>query len=238
MNKRILWSVALSTLSALVFSACGSSDTAGSAAPTAVQTTSATTTPTEITPTETTPAETTPAETTAIATAAAETTAAESTAAAAGSTVERLADDSPTCNSIRKVKELNDKAGALTEQFTSEILKAKNAVDPAAVQKSFDEYIKTFREQSNEVIPQLTDAYKVLATEQPQFATQLDNLSEVTVVLVKKLGDLEGVDLDKIDLQTVFAEAIPQDRITAAGMASLEIDKFSMAACDLPFANR
>jgi hypothetical protein len=136
------------------------------------------------------------------------------------------------------VKELNDRAGALTEQFTSEILKAKNAVDPAAVQKSFDEYIKTFREQSSEVIPQLTDAYKVLATEQPQFATQLDNLSEVTVVLVKKLGDLEGVDLDKIDLQTVFAEAIPQDRITAAGLASLEIDKFSMAACDLPFANR
>jgi hypothetical protein len=159
-------------------------------------------------------------------------------ATAAAVAGQRLADDSPTCTAIRKVKDLNDAAGALTAEFSAQIFSASNASDSEAVQKAFDKYIAAFREKSKVVIPQLTAAYDVLITEQPQFSEQLTNLKEVTVVAVDKMGELEGADLDSVDMEKFFTDAVPKEKLVAAGNASLEIDKFSMTACELPFANR
>jgi hypothetical protein len=169
-------------------------------------------------------------DTTSVATGAA-----SAAAAVAG---QRLADDSPTCTAIRKVKDLNDAAGALTSEFSAQIFSASNASDSEAVQKAFNEYIAAFREKSKVVIPQLTAAYDVLINEQPQFSEQLTNLKEVTVVAVDKMGELEGADLDTVDMEKFFTDAVPKENLVAAGNASLEIDKFSMTACELPFANR
>jgi hypothetical protein len=47
--------------------------------------------------------------------------------------------------------------------------------------------------------------------------------------------NLEFDELDK--LEEKLTEVVPQERITAAGLASLKIDTFSKAACGIPFAN-
>lgn len=149
----------------------------------------------------------------------------------------RFPDDSPTCVAVAKVRNLNDQAGALTSKFQEKILAtmSDDSPDKGAIDKGFDEFVKEFNAKTVPVQSELLDAYAVLSKEQPQFADDLTNLSEVTVAVLGALGTLQAGGLD--NFEELLLNAAPQDNIIAAGQASLKIDAFTKAACDLPFAN-
>ncbi len=170
--------------------------------------------------------------------AAAETQAATETEASAdteGAAVESLAADSVTCTAFAKVKELNDRSGELTSEFTSQMIAGAGEGDASKVEEAWEGFRVKFAADSKEVLPELKAAYATLAVEQPQYAEDFKNLDEVTVKLLEVFATLSYKDLDK--LEEKMSEAIPNEKTIAAGMSSLTIDKFSKAACGIAFAN-
>jgi hypothetical protein len=178
---------------------------------------------------ETAAPETEVAETEAVTTDAAETVAAE-TEAAVGS----LAADSPTCTAFAKVKELNDRSGALTAEFQTQIVSGAGE-SPEKAAEAWKTFQTKFAADSEVVLPQLKEAYATLAKEQPQYAKDFANLDEVTGDLLKFFTTISYDELDK--LESKLAEAVSTEKTIAAGQSSLKIDKFSKSACGIAFAN-
>lgn len=149
--------------------------------------------------------------------------------------IDSLAADSATCTAFAKVKELNDRSGELTSEFTSQMLAGAGEGDSSKVEQAWEGFRVKFAADSKKVLPELKAAYATLATEQPQYAEDFKNLDEVTVKLLDVFATLSFDDLDK--LEEKMTAAIPSDKTIAAGMSSLKIDKFSKAACGIAFAN-
>lgn len=174
-------------------------------------------------------------------TAALETDAVIETAPAADTTdtgsqaVDSLAAESATCVAFAKVKELNDRSGALTSEFTDRMLAGAGSGDISKIERAWEEFRVKFAADSEIVLPDLQAAYATLAVEQPQYAEDFANLDDVTVKLLRMFASISYADLDKIEEK--LAEAVPQDKTIAAGQSSLKIDKFSKAACGIAFAN-
>jgi hypothetical protein len=178
---------------------------------------------------ETDATETVATETEAVETEAVPTEATE-TEAAVGS----LAPDSPTCTAFAKVKELNDRSGALTAEFQTQIVSGASE-SPEKAAEAWKDFQTKFAADSEVVLPQLKDAYATLAKEQPQYAKDFANLDEVTGDLLKFFTTISYDDLDK--LESKLAEAVSTEKTLAAGQSSLKIDKFSKSACGIAFAN-
>ena len=149
--------------------------------------------------------------------------------------VARLAKDDPTCEALERVRKINDQSGALSNEFIAKALGAVGGGNPATIEIEFEKFLKEFVTLSDKIIPDLTDSYAVLAKEQPQFATDLDKLESVTVELIAAFKKMKASDLEK--MEEFLAAQVSTDDMMAGGLAALKIDKFSRAACDIPFAN-
>jgi hypothetical protein len=149
--------------------------------------------------------------------------------AAAGS----LAADSATCKAFAKVKELNDRSGALTSEFQYRIVAGAESPEKAA--KEWETFQKKFATDAEIVLPQLKDAYATLAKEQPAYAKDFNNLNDVTGDLISFLTTISFDDLDQ--METKMAEVVSTDKTIAAGQSSLKIDVFSKKSCGIAFAN-
>lgn len=174
-------------------------------------------------------------ETGAVATEAAVETESSVQTTEAGVAVASLAPDSATCVAFAKVKELNDRSGTLTAQFTSQMLAGAGAGDTSKVERAWEEFRVKFAADSEVVLPELQAAYATLSLEQPQYADDFANLDEVTGKLLTVFASMSFADLEK--LEEKLAEAVPTEKTIAAGQASLKIDSFSRAACGIAFAN-
>jgi hypothetical protein len=190
--------------------------------------------------TETEAPDTAVAETEAVPTEAAEavsTEAAEAVPTEAAETeaaADSLAAESATCTAFAKVKELNDRGGALTSEFQSQLV-AGAGESPDKAAKAWETFQKKFAADSEVVLPELKDAYATLAKEQPAYAKDFDNLNEVTADLLTFFTTIKFEELDKLEIK--LAEAVSTEKTVAAGESSLKIDKFSKSACGIPFAN-
>jgi hypothetical protein len=150
------------------------------------------------------------------------------TAGAAGGS---LAADSKTCVALGRVKALNDESAKIAAKITN-VEEGGSAEEQG---KQFEKAVGEFKSEAGKFIPDLNAAYDDLATEQPQFKDDLTNLKEVTVEIFKAMGDMKGDDLARFP--EIIAAAAPQEKLIAAGEASLKIDKFSKESCGIPFAN-
>lgn len=57
----------------------------------------------------------------------------------------------------------------------------------------------------------------------------------MTVELIVAFKKMKASDLEK--MEEFLAAQVSTDDMMAGGLAALKIDKFSRAACDIPFAN-
>jgi hypothetical protein len=152
-----------------------------------------------------------------------------------------LAADSPTCKAFTTVKEMNDLSGELTSNFQAKIAElgaGLNEPTPeylASVSKEWDTFRTGFSARSDELIGKLQGAYATLSKEQPQFAADFANISEVTSKFLGVFAELSFEELPNV--QDKLTGAISTDKMTAAGQSSLKIDTFSKEACGIAFAN-
>jgi major membrane immunogen (membrane-anchored lipoprotein) len=173
-----------------------------------------------------------------------ETVAGTTTATGEPGTVASLATDSPTCEAFATVKRLNDETGVLTAELQGKLLEvvsvssgdaAGSAGSVEAIEKEFAAFLEKFNESAKVSVPQLQEAYKTLAREQPQFKTELAAVEDVTVKAIQFFGSMDVKKLNTF--QEDLIEALGMETVTAAGAGTLKIDAFSRQACNLTFAN-
>jgi hypothetical protein len=149
--------------------------------------------------------------------------------------VDKLAADSATCKAFAQVADANFQASGVTNKFTAAMLDVEAGQDRTAVAAQWDAFRKDFGDVSAKIIPQLKGAYDTLSKEQPQFK---DQLGDIFVVTEQTLGVMAKVNFDELEtFQDQLIKDVGTDKLLAAGEASLEIDRFSRAACGIQFAS-
>jgi hypothetical protein len=147
-------------------------------------------------------------------------------------TVERLDDDSVTCVTARALFALQERTGDLSKEFQSSIA---GAADSDAINAAFDDFIDSFNDVAEEITPELEEHWTTFSDAQPDLAEDIAAVRKATLGSFEVFQDVSSVDLD--NFEEILSERVGQDVLIAGGLASLKLDGFTRAACDVPFAN-